>query len=243
MENSTNRPPTIEIRGLTVRRGGKPILDALDLTIAGARITGLLGPSGCGKTTLMRAVVGVQIVAGGEVMVLGEPAGSAGLRRRVGYVTQAPSIYADLSIAENLDYFARVLAVRPGRIDHVLATVDLADRADQAVSTLSGGERSRASLAVALLAEPDLLVLDEPTVGLDPKLRRDLWATFRTLADAGTTLLVSSHVLDEAARCDEVVLMRDGAIIAQATPAGLLAETGASDIEEAFLAATARRAA
>ncbi len=191
----------------------------------------------------MRAVVGVQIVADGEVIVLGEPAGSAGLRRRVGYVTQAPSIYADLTIAENLDYFARVLTSGPGRIDHVLATVDLADRADQAVSTLSGGERSRASLAVALLAEPDLLVLDEPTVGLDPKLRRDLWATFRRLADGGTTLLVSSHVLDEAARCDEVVLMRDGAIIAQATPDGLLAETGASDIEEAFLAATARRAA
>jgi ABC-2 type transport system ATP-binding protein len=244
MMNSTSRPPAVEVRGLVVRRGGgRPILDGVDLTLPGGRITGLLGPSGCGKTTLMRAIVGVQIVVAGDVLVLGELAGSAGLRRRVGYVTQAPSIYADLTVVENLDYFARILAAPPGRIDEVLRMVDLVDRAGQPVSTLSGGERSRVSLAVALLAEPELLVLDEPTVGLDPRLRRDLWATFRTLADAGATLLVSSHVLDEAARCDEVVLMRDGAIIAQSTPEGLLEDTGASDIEEAFLALTERRAA
>jgi ABC-2 type transport system ATP-binding protein len=236
-------PAAVTITGLTVHRGRRTILDRLDLRIAAGRITGLLGPSGSGKTTLMRSIVGVQLVAGGEVTVLGERAGSPALRRRLGYVTQAPSVYADLTVDENLRYFASILAVDRPRIDQVVQLVGLAERRAQTVATLSGGERSRVSLAVALLAEPDLLVLDEPTVGLDPQLRRELWRTFRELADAGATLLVSSHVLDEAARCDEVVLMRDGAVIAQSTPVGLLADTGAVDIEEAFLRATERRAA
>jgi ABC-2 type transport system ATP-binding protein len=243
MMKDSSRTTAVVVRGLTVRRGGHPILDDLDVSVPAGRITGLLGPSGCGKTTLMRSIVGVQVTAAGRVDVLGAPAGSKDLRRRVGYVTQAPSIYADLTVGENLDYFAAILGTDRKRVAAVLGSVDLADRADQAVSTLSGGQRSRASLAVALLAEPDLLVLDEPTVGLDPKLRRDLWATFRALADAGATLLVSSHVLDEASRCDEVILMREGAIIAQATPAALLEETGAADIEDAFLRATSRSAA
>jgi ABC-2 type transport system ATP-binding protein len=180
--------------------------------------------------------VGVQIVAAGDVSVLGRPAGSPENRRRVGYVTQAPSVYGDLTVRENLDYFARVLGVPGERVAEAVETVALGDHADQVVRTLSGGERSRVSLATALLGHPDVLVLDEPTVGLDPVLRRDLWSTFHRLAGAGTTLLVSSHVMDEADRCDDLILMRDGDVVATGTPDELRARTGADDLEDAFLA-------
>lgn len=226
----------IRIAGLRVRRGGALVLPGLSAEIRPAAVTGLLGPSGSGKTTLMRAIVGVQVVEGGEVTVLGEPAGSPGLRRRIGYVTQAPSVYADLTVRENLRYFARLLRVPAARVDEAIATVDLGDHAGQVVRTLSGGEASRVSLATALLGRPEVLVLDEPTVGLDPVLRRDLWRAFHELADAGTTLLVSSHVMDEAARCDDLVLLRAGRIVATGSPDDLLRRTGAADLEGAFLA-------
>ncbi len=222
--------------GLQVSRGGQEILHDLDFALDSGSITGLLGPSGCGKTTLMRALVGVQAGTHGTVTVLGEPAGTASLRRRVGYVTQAPAVYPDLSIDENLSYFAAVLGVTRPRIEQVLAQVALTDRRTQLVATLSGGQRARVSLATALLSTPELLVLDEPTVGLDPVLRRDLWDVFRQLADDGATILVSSHVMDEAARCDRLLLMRDGRIVADDSPDGLLERTGAKDIEGAFLA-------
>ena len=225
----------IAIRGLRVVRGGKVVLPGITLDARPGAVTGLLGPSGSGKTTLMRAIVGVQIVDGGEVTVLGRPAGSPENRRRVGYVTQAPSVYVDLTVRENLEYFARVLGVPDDRVDEAVGTVALGDQADQIVRTLSGGERSRVSLATALLGHPDVLVLDEPTVGLDPVLRRDLWRTFHGLAEAGSTLLVSSHVMDEADRCDDLVLMRAGEIVATGSPAELRARTGASDLENAFL--------
>ncbi|WP_122816206.1 ABC transporter ATP-binding protein [Nocardioides pantholopis] len=228
----------VEITGLRVVRGGRAVLDGLDLTIGGG-VTGLLGPSGCGKSTLMRCLVGVQKVAGGTVAVLGEPAGSTALRSRVGYVTQAASVYDDLTVAENLRFFARVLGVAADRVDTALAAVDLEDHRDQVVGTLSGGQRSRASLAVALLGEPALLVLDEPTVGLDPVLRRDLWALFHRLADRGTAVVVSSHVMDEAERCDRLLLMREGRILADGTPAAIKVRTGAADVEGAFLALVA----
>jgi ABC-2 type transport system ATP-binding protein len=199
-------------------------------------VAGLLGPSGSGKTTLMRAIVGVQIVAGGTVQVLGLPAGAAALRRRVGYMTQSPSVYADLTVAENLRYFGALLDAGPGRVAEVMNQVDLVGHAGDKVSNLSGGERSRTSLAVALLGNPDLLVLDEPTVGLDPVLRQSLWVLFRELAGAGTTLLVSSHVMDEATRCDRLILLSEGRLLADSTPAGLLSLTGAANAEEAFLA-------
>jgi ABC-2 type transport system ATP-binding protein len=226
----------IEARALRVRRGATVALRDVSLDVAAGRVTGLLGPSGSGKTTLMRAIVGVQIVEAGEVRVLGVPAGSPELRRRVGYVTQAPSVYADLTVRENLRYFARVLGVPVARVDDAVATVGLGGQAAQVVRTLSGGERSRVSLGTALLGEPDVLVLDEPTVGLDPVLRRDLWDTFHALADAGATLLVSSHVMDEAGRCDELVLMREGRVVAADAPAALLERTAADDLEGAFLA-------
>jgi ABC-2 type transport system ATP-binding protein len=227
--------PAIRIEGLKVRRGGRLVLPEVDVEVPRGRVTGLLGPSGSGKTTLMRAIIGVQIVESGVIDVLGSPAGSAEVRRRVGYVTQAPSVYGDLTVRENLSYFARVLGVPAARVPEAVDVVDLGRHADQVVRTLSGGERSRVSLASALLGRPELLVLDEPTVGLDPVLRRDLWATFERLADEGATLLVSSHVMDEAERCHSLILMREGRIVATDTPSGLRARTGEEDLEEAFL--------
>jgi ABC-2 type transport system ATP-binding protein len=195
----------------------------------------LLGPSGCGKSTLMRAIVGVQVVASGEVTVLGCAAGAAELRRRVGYVTQAPSVYSDLSVGENLRYFAAIVDADGKRIAETIEVVGLAGREGEVVGSLSGGERSRVSLATALLAAPELLVLDEPTVGLDPVLRAELWASFHSLAREGTTLLISSHVMDEAAECDSLVLMRDGALLEHVTPSELRSQTGRDDLGQAFL--------
>jgi ABC-2 type transport system ATP-binding protein len=232
----------VEVRDLRVVRGGTEVLPDLSLTVPAGRITGLLGPSGCGKSTLMRSIVGVQTVAGGEVTVMGRPAGSRELRRRVGYVTQAPSVYADLTVSENMRHFARVLDASPEDVGRAIATVGLDDHAGRVLGRLSGGERNRASLAIALLARPALLVLDEPTVGLDPVLRRDLWGTFRGLAADGTTLLVSSHVMDEAAECDVLLLMREGRLVAQETPDELRRRTGTDDLGEAFLRLIEREA-
>src|SRR5919106_2184174 len=229
------REAAIGVEELRVVRGGREVLPGLSFEVGRGSITGLLGPSGAGKTTLIRAIVGVQIVAAGEVTVLGEPAGSPGLRSRVGYVTQAPSVYGDLSVRENLAYFARVLGAPRERIDEVIASVNLGEHVNQVVITQSGGERSRVSLATALLGEPELLVLDEPTVGLDPVLRQDLWSTFHRLAEAGATLLVSSHVMDEAVSCDKLILLRDGALLASEAPQALLQRTGASNLDDAFL--------
>jgi len=227
--------PTIEIASLCVDRGGIPVIHDLTLAVDGGVVTGLLGPSGSGKSTLMRSIVGVQVVAGGEVRVLGLPAGTPELRSRVGYVTQSPSVYGDLSVRENLAYFARVLGVPRSRVDEAIERVGLADTAARLVGRLSGGQKARVSLATALLGEPDVLVLDEPTVGLDPVLRRDLWDFFHELAAGGTTLLVSSHVMDEAARCERLLLLREGSILADLTPEELLRRTGAPDLDAAFL--------
>jgi ABC-2 type transport system ATP-binding protein len=232
--------PPVEVRDLRVVRGGRAAVDGVSFTARSGEVTGLLGPSGCGKTSLLRSVVGVQIVESGDVRVLGRPAGSRELRHRIGYVTQAPSVYEDLTVTENVRFFTRVLGVPRSQCDEVLEAVDLADRGDSRVGALSGGQQSRVSLAVALLGSPALLVLDEPTVGLDPVLRRDLWALFHRLAAAGTSVLVSSHVMDEAERCDRLLLMREGRLIADDTPRGLLETTGADDVEQAFLAIVER---
>ncbi len=228
----------IQIADLQVERGGRIVLPGLNLEVPAGQVVGLLGPSGGGKSTLMRAIVGVQVVEAGSVTVLDLPAGHRDLRHRVGYVTQAPSVYPDLSVRDNVRYFAQLVGVASvsAAADRAIDVVDLTDHAAAAAGSLSGGQRSRASLACALVGAPELLVLDEPTVGLDPALRRELWALFRRLASEGTTLLVSSHVMEEAARCDRVLLLRDGVLLADDTPDGLLAATGAADHDAAFLA-------
>ena len=226
--------PAISVADLRVRRGGRLVLPGASVAVAAGTVTGLLGPSGSGKTTLMRSIVGVQVVEAGAVRVLDLPAGSPPLRRRVGYVTQEPSVYGDMSVRENLRYFARILG-RRRRGSTRRSTRWISASRPTSSRARSRAERSRL-LATALLGQPELLVLDEPTVGLDPVLRRDLWTMFHGLAETGRTLLVSSHVMDEAERCDELMLMRDGLIVAAAAPAELLARTGAASLEDAFLA-------
>jgi len=228
--------PAVVVDGLHVFRGSREVLPGISLTVPRGQVVGLLGPNGGGKTTLLRAIVGVQIVASGTVTVLGEPAGSPGLRTRVGYVTQDASVYADLTVRANLTYFAALVGAPRDAVDRAIEAVDLGAEVGSRVDHLSGGQRSRVSLAAALVGSPELLVLDEPTVGLDPVLRRDLWELFRRLAAEGTTLLVSSHVMDEATRCDRLLLLREGRLLADDSPGGLLARTGAPDAEQAFFA-------
>jgi ABC-2 type transport system ATP-binding protein len=225
----------ITIANLRVVRGGTVVIPGLDAEVAAGRITGLLGPSGCGKTTLLRSIVGVQVIESGSVTVLGSPSGAAELRHRVGYVTQAPSVYADLTAIENLRFFADVVDVGRERTEEALESVGLGGRGNQAVATMSGGQRARVSLATALLGSPTLLILDEPTVGLDPVLREELWALFADLAASGSTLIVSSHVMDEAERCDDLLLMREGELLATGTPAELTERVGARNVGDAFL--------
>lgn len=240
---STDTPgAAIHASGLTVSRGGHTVLDHLTFDIPRGQITGLLGPSGCGKTTLMRSIVGTQAGLVGALEVLGAPAGAASLRSRVGYVPQSPSVYRDLTVRQNLDYYAAVVTPgasrgeRRAEVDAAMRDVDLTSRADQLGDNLSGGQLNRVSLAAALLGSPDLLVLDEPTVGLDPVLRRDLWNLFhRFTTERGVTLLVSSHVMDEADRCERLLLMRAGHLLADDTPDALRQRTGTETIEQAFL--------
>jgi ABC-2 type transport system ATP-binding protein len=227
--------PAIQVAGLRVVRGGTLALDDVSLEVEPGRVTGLLGPSGSGKSTLLRAIVGVQRIDSGRVTVLGEPAGSPSLRSRVGYVTQAPSVYGDITVRENLRYFARIFGTPSRRVDEVIESVALTDAADRIVNRLSGGQRARVVLASALINDPEVLVLDEPTVGLDPVLRRDLWNRFHALADRGRTLLVSSHVMDEAEQCDDLLLLREGRILAAGTPQELLERTDERDLGAAFM--------
>jgi ABC-2 type transport system ATP-binding protein len=225
----------VEVSDLVVHRGRREVLHAITTRIPRGSITGLLGPSGSGKTTLMRAIVGVQIIRSGTVTVFGEPAGSAPLRRKVGYMTQSPSVYADLTVRENARYFASLYGLGAAEADETIRDVGLAEQAGQLVGMLSGGQHSRASLACALVGRPELLVLDEPTIGQDPVLRDELWKRFHDLAGAGATLLVSSHVMDEANRCERLLLIREGTIIADDTPEAVKATAGTDDLDDAFL--------
>ncbi|XAS67795.1 ABC transporter ATP-binding protein [Micrococcaceae bacterium Sec5.7] len=225
----------VDVRKLHITRGRTAILRGLDFTIPAGQITGLLGPSGSGKTTLMRAIVGVQRLTSGTVQVLGRPAGHPTLRHDVGYVTQAPSVYTDLSVEANVRYFGAMHGKNRSDAAEAIAAVGLENLARQKTADLSGGQFSRVSLACALVSHPGLLILDEPTVGLDPVLRADLWNRFQTMADSGTTLLVSSHVMEEASHCASLLLLRDGRLLAQLTPAELSRRGGSEDLEKAFL--------
>lgn len=227
---------TINADRLVVKKSGKAVLDQLSFQLRKGSITGLIGPSGSGKTTLMRAIVGAQAITKGKVTVLGEAAGANGLRRRIGYVTQSPAVYPDITVEQNLRYFGAILGVDKQTIAATLTAVDLTAQKKQLTATLSGGQWARVSLAVALLGDPDILILDEPTVGLDPLLRERLWQLFKKLAHADKTLLVSSHVMDEAARCDRLLLLREGRIMADTPPKALLQTTGTGDLEAAFIA-------
>ena len=225
----------IDVRDLTVVRGKRPVLNAFSCRIARGTVTGLLGPSGAGKTTLIRSIVGVQRITGGTVTVFGSPAGSPALRARTGYVTQSPSIYADLTVTQNVRYFAAIMGTDHAAADRAIEEVGLTGAAHQLVRTLSGGQHSRASLACALVGDPELLVLDEPTVGQDPVLREELWAAFWQRARHGATVLVSSHVMDEANRCERLLLIRDGTLLADDTPDGVKESAGTIDMDAAFL--------
>ncbi len=238
---ATEQAAAVTVQRLQVRRGRRLVIDGLDLDVPARRVTGLLGPNGCGKTTLIRAIMGVQRTDAGRVTVLGHPAGSRALRGRVGYLTQSPSVYGDLTVRENITYFAAVTGVprrlRRGHVDGLLERLALTGQAGQLAADLSGGQTSRVSLAAAMVGSPELLVLDEPTVGLDPLLRQEVWGLLRALAGAGTSVLISSHVMDEAARCDELLLLRDGRLLAHGSLPQLLAQTGAADVEGAYIAA------
>ncbi len=226
---------SVEVRALDVRRAKKTVLAGLDFTIPSGRITGLLGPSGSGKTTLMRAIVGVQRITSGTVRVLGKPAGHPALRHDVGYVTQAPSVYRDLSVEDNVRYFGAMHRRNRGQVRDAIDAVGLSELAKRRTADLSGGQFSRVSLACALVSDPHLLILDEPTVGLDPVLRADLWERFGRLAAGGTTLIISSHVMEEASHCDTLLLLRDGKLLAQITPDELRIRGASDDLELAFL--------
>lgn len=232
--------PAVIIDQLRVIRGKRLALQDVSVRVACGTITGLLGPSGSGKTTLIRCIVGSQIIASGSVSVLGQPAGSAELRHRVGYMPQDPTIYNNLRVIDNIRYFAELCGVDRQAADEVIEAVDLRDHRTAHCANLSGGQRARVSLACALVGRPDLLVLDEPTIGLDPVLRVELWDRFTALARRGTTLLVSSHVMDEADRCGDLLLLRQGQLLAHTTPHRLRKETGCTSLEEAFLSIVRR---
>lgn len=225
----------IEARKLFVKKSKTEILHGLDITIKTGSLVGLIGPSGSGKTTLMRSIVGVQAY-GGDLSVLGQPAGHKSLRQRIGYVSQNPAVYSDITVAQNIAYFATVIGAPKLQAETAIKKVQLESHRHQLVSSLSGGQRARVSLAVALLGDPEILVLDEPTVGLDPILRDELWGQFNELVQAGRTLIISSHVMDEADRCDNVLLMRDGRVLWNDTRLKLLRDTQAADVNSAFIA-------
>lgn len=229
------RQYSIRAESVVVEKEGRRILNELTFSIPAGTLTGLIGPSGSGKTTLMRSIVGVQAIKSGELRILGKLAGSKQLRAEVGYVTQAPAIYDDLTVEQNLRYFATLVNAPRVQVNEVIHEVQLEHRRRGLVKDLSGGERARVSLGLALLGNPKVLVLDEPTVGLDPLLRRDLWDLFKRLAANGKTLLISSHVMDEAERCERLLLLRDGELLWEDSRQALLEASGAPTIEEAFI--------
>jgi len=214
-------------------------LDGITLRVRQGEIYGLLGPNGSGKTTLIRAVVGLVAPDSGTVTVLGRRMPDLNILSSVDYMTQAAALYPDISVEENLRFFAAISGA-DSNVDEVLRVVELEQRRKSVVATLSGGMRQRCSLACALVHRPRLLLLDEPTVGVDPQLRVQFWDHFREMAAAGTTILVSSHVMDEAERCQRLGLIRFGKLLAEGSPDQVRAAAGTNNLEEAFLKLSGR---
>ncbi len=231
---------SIVIKDLSITLSGRvQALQNLSVTLSSGQIIGFIGPSGAGKTTLIRSIVGRQRLTHGTITIFGHPAGSKPLRSQISYMTQERSVYPDLSVKENVHYFATMFGLPRHQIsadiDRILGIIDLKPQADQLFSQLSGGQKQRASLAIALIGQPKLMLLDEPTVGLDPLLRQQLWQLFHTLRDQGTTLIISSHVMEEAERCDDLLLVRNGRILAHGSPPQLKDQTHTKTVEQAFL--------
>lgn len=231
-----NEMTAISMRDARIVRGGVEIIPSLTLDIPAGMVFGMVGPSGSGKTTIMRAILGLTRLAGGSATVLGKPAGDASLRPRIGYMPQGSGVYPDLSGRENLAFFASVYRAPGARIGEVLDLMGLTRIADRPLSTYSGGEIQRIGLAMALMHRPELLVLDEPTVGLDPRIRRTLWDHFRAWAEEGTTLIVSTHVMDEADRCHAIGFINKGTLVTTGSPDEIRRLTGYNDLESAILA-------
>jgi ABC-2 type transport system ATP-binding protein len=228
--------PAVEAIGLEKRFGAIHAVDGIDLALSPGRIYGLLGPNGSGKTTLIRLLTGLAHPTGGEARILGTKMPSRKALATIGYMPQAEAIYPELSVGENLGFFARLEGhADRGSIDRVLELVELGERRGTPALELSGGMRRRLSLACTLVHEPKVLFLDEPTVGVDPALRVQFWTHFRRLAAAGTTILVASHVMDEADRCDELLFVRGGKVIGRGTGAELRQRAGTDNLEAAFL--------
>jgi len=230
----------ISIKELSVTRGKVHALQSVTFDVKPGTITGLIGPSGSGKTTLMRTIIGAQAYQHGDVEILGKPAGSAQLRKKIGYVTQSPAVYRDLTVHQNLQYFASIIGAKKNQITSLLERLDLTRQRRQLAGDLSGGQLARTSLAIALLGDPEILVLDEPTVGQDPILRDELWKLFHELAQQGKTVLVSSHIMNEAVHCHRLIMLRDGKLVANTTAVELQKRTGSRDLDDAFLALVRR---
>ena len=224
----------VEVEGVAKRFGKQPALDGISLSIRRGEVYGLLGPNGAGKTTLIRSLVGLVAPEQGTVTVLGRRMPELAVLARVGYMTQLAALYPDLSAEENVRFFGAIHG-RENGVREALEFVELWDRRKSVVSTLSGSMRTRCSLACALVHKPDLLLLDEPTVGVDPQLRVQLWDGFRKMAAGGTAIVVSSHVMDEAERCDRLGLIRFGKLLAEGTVAEIKAKAGVDRLEDAFL--------
>lgn len=225
----------VAVDSVVKRFGALRALDGISLHVARGQVYGLLGPNGSGKTTLIRAMVGMIEPDEGAVTVLGTRMPDIDVLGRIGYMTQAAALYPDLSVAENIDFFASITGAR-ANVDDTLRLVELHDRKDSVVTTLSGGMRTRLSLACAIVHHPELLLLDEPTVGVDPRLRVGLWQRFHEMADEGTTIIVSSHVMDEAERCDRLGLILNGRVLAEGSVDELTRQAGVERLEDAFLA-------